>query len=220
MREPGKPSKQYRLLGGLPLLIQTLRAFERHPGTDEIIVVVGASEVEGVAEALRIHGIEKLAAVVAGGDTRQQSVGRGLAAVSEMSSTTLVHDAVRPFVSAALITSLIDAARAHGAAAPALPVTDTLRRGVRGMFGDTVDREDLWRMQTPQVARTEWMKQAHKELEATDRTDEVALLREMGLPVRIVEGSSLNIKVTTPSDWDLAERLWPTWEKRELLAHR
>jgi 2-C-methyl-D-erythritol 4-phosphate cytidylyltransferase len=176
-----------------------------------LVVVVPAAAVAVVEAMLAAYGVE--AAVTAGGATRQDSVGRGLAAAPDGIEIVLVHDAVRPFIAADRIAAVVEAVRAEGAAALAVPVADTVRRAEGGAFGETVPREGLWRMQTPQAAQLGWLREAH---EAARRdgftgTDEVALLQRAGRRVRLVEGDARNVKLTHPADWALAEALWEQW---------
>ena len=214
MAAPGAPAKQFRDLGGAPVLVQTLRAFLRHEAVGPAVVVVPVGEAGATRALLAAHGAE--AAVVAGGRTRQASVAAGVRALPEAVEVVLVHDAVRPFVSRSVIGSTIEAARAHGAAAAAVPVADTLRQGGAGpLFGATVDRAGLWAMQTPQAARRAWLVRAAANAAGHVATDEVGLLQHAGHPVRIVEGDARNVKLTRPSDWALAEALWPGWMRDE-----
>ena len=207
----GGDVKQFRPLGGAPVLVQTLRAFARHPEVGPLVAVVPAQAVDAVREMLADH--EVAAVTVAGGPSRQASVGRGLAALPPDTPLALVHDGARPFVSARVITDVLTDARTHGAAAAALPVADTLRHGGAGpLFGDTVPRDGLWAMQTPQGARLGWLRRAYGNTRAV-ATDEAGLLQAVGYPVRIVEGDARNRKLTHPSDWPLAEALWPMWER-------
>lgn len=204
---PGEPAKQFRPLGGASVLVQSLRALLRHPEVGPAVVVVPAGEEGATADRLREAGVE--ARVVTGGATRQASVGNGVRALPPSVDLVLVHDAVRPFVSAAVIDRVIEAARAGGAAAAAVRVADTLRQGGDGpLFGATVPREGLWAMQTPQGARRDWLERAHANAGRELATDEVGLLQYAGYPVRIVEGDARNLKLTQPSDWALAEMLW------------
>ena len=209
----GGVPKQLRLLGGAPVLIQTLRAFAGHPAVGALVVVVPAFDRDAFRWMMDEHGLE--AVVTAGGATRQESVRKGLDAVPEAADLALVHDAVRPFVTAAQITAVVAAARADGAAAPAVPVTDTLRRAEGDAFGATVPREGLWRMQTPQAARLDWLRGAHAAAarDGFTGTDDVELLQRAGRRVRLVEGDARNLKLTHPADWALAEALWPGWER-------
>lgn len=211
---PGAPPKQFWELGGAPVLVQTLRAFARHPDVGPAVVVVPAGEEERTADRLRAFDVE--AVVVVGGPTRQTSVGNGVRALPPSVDLVLVHDAVRPFISAGVIARVIGAARAFGAAAAAVQVTDTLRLGGDGpLFGETVSREGLWAMQTPQAARRDWLERAHANAGGELATDEVGLLQHAGHPVRIVEGDAWNLKLTRPSDWTLAQAIWPAWMRDE-----
>ena len=213
----GGTRKQFRSLGGAPVLVQTLRVFERHPAVASIIVAGPVGEADDLADELRAYDLTKLHAVVEGGATRQDSVGRGLDALPADTDLVLVHDAVRPFLPAERLSAVIDAARTHGAAALAIPTADTVRRG-GDTFGATVPRDGLWRMQTPQAFRLDLLREAHAaaEVSGTDApsTDEVELVQRLGHAVHVVEGSALTFKITTPDDWTLAEALWPVWEKR------
>lgn len=210
LRLGGTP-KQFRMLGGKPLLVQTLLVFDRHPHVDHLIVVCPSDAVAALRTQLPAQGLQTALHVVAGGETRQASVAYGLAAVPEEVDVVLVHDGVRPFVAPAQVQAVIDEARAHGGAALAVPVTDTLRRGTDEGFGETVPREGLYRMQTPQGFRIAWLRAAHEQArrEKWVETDEVALVTAAGYPVRIVPGSAGNLKITTAADWAVAQALWP-----------
>ena len=210
----GGHRKQFRRLGGEPLLVQTLLVFERHPEVDHLLVAAPPEATSVLETELRAHGLSKLVAVVAGGATRQASVLAALQAVPPAVGVVLVHDAVRPFVEAGYLSSVIRTVRTDGAAALALPVTDTLRRGSGTRFGETVPRDSLYRMQTPQGFRREWFEEAHARAQNDGflATDDVELVQRTRRRVRIVLGSPRNIKITTPEDWKLAQRLWPHWE--------
>lgn len=210
----GGRRKQFRRLGGEPLLVQTLRVFERHPKIDHLLVAAPGEATEALEAELRRVGLSKLTAVVAGGSTRQESVRAALAAVPPTVDVVLVHDAVRPFVEARHLVAVIEAVRAKGAAALALPVVDTMRYGAKTGFGETVSREGLYRMQTPQGFRRDWFEDAHNKAGQQDvqATDDVELVQRLGRQVQIVVGSPRNIKITTPEDWELAQLLWPHWE--------
>ena len=211
----GGEAKQFRTLGDAPLLVQTLRAFAGVEEIETVVVAAPENEVNAVEELLAQFGLA--VQVVAGGATRQASVGEGLEAIGESAEIVLVHDAVRPFISAKKIREIIKAIHEYGAAAVAVPVADTLRRGADVVFGETVDREGLFRMLTPQGARTDLLLKAYAKAKADSftGTDEVAVLQRAGVDVHLVLGDERNIKLTRPSDWALAKTLWPEWLRTE-----
>ncbi|MEX0822076.1 MAG: 2-C-methyl-D-erythritol 4-phosphate cytidylyltransferase [Rhodothermales bacterium] len=206
----GGTRKQYRMLGGASLLVRTLQVLQASPAIDHIVVAAPESDVDGLTERLGAQDIHKLHALVRGGASRQASVAAALAAVPDGTDIVVVHDAVRPFVPPSCIERVVDTARRGGAASLAVPATDTLRRGRDDVFGETVDRSGLYRMQTPQAFRAAWFREAHRAARAEGYigTDDVALLQRMGREVTIVAGSPMNIKITTLDDWLLAEALW------------
>ncbi|WP_412067897.1 2-C-methyl-D-erythritol 4-phosphate cytidylyltransferase [Rubrivirga sp. IMCC43871] len=210
MAQAGAPAKQFRVLGGAPVVVQTLRAFASHPVVGPLVVVVPAGEEASTRDLLAEHGVA--ADVATGGRTRQASVANGVLALPASVETVVVHDAVRPFVTRSVIAKCVMVARQHGAAASALRVADTLRQGGDGpFFGDTVSRDGLWAMQTPQAARRDWLTRAAANAAGHLATDEVGLLHHAGYPVRIVEGDPRTLKITRPGDWALAQALWPGW---------
>ncbi|MEL6615138.1 MAG: 2-C-methyl-D-erythritol 4-phosphate cytidylyltransferase [Bacteroidota bacterium] len=202
--------KQFRMLGGEPVLVRSLRVLASV--VDAVVVAVREVEVKAVRGML--SDVEDLRdavhAVVAGGDSRQASVARGLDAVPKSAVIVLVHDAVRPFVTPEAVRAVAEAVREHGAAALAVPVADTLRAGRDGAFGETVDRSGLWRMQTPQGARRDLLADAlaRAQQEGLVATDEVGALTRAGVEVAIVDGDERNLKLTRPADWALAEAIW------------
>ena len=209
----GGTRKQFRLLGNRPLLVQTLLAFERHPAVGHLIVAAPPASVSEVSTRLQSEGLTKLTAVVRGGDSRQASVRHALRAVPAPVEWVLVHDAVRPFLAADVLHTLLRTIRAEGAAALAVSVADTLRHAEGGVFDTTVPRDDLFRMQTPQGFRRAWLEEAHRHAaeNSTTATDDVELVQQSGHTVRLVEGRPHNFKITTPGDWTLAQQLWPAW---------
>lgn len=215
----GGRRKQFRLLGQKPVLVQTLYVFERHPDVDHIIVATPPEAVIPLQEELRRIGVTKLRHVVAGGTTRQDSVGAALAHTADSVDVVMVHDAVRPFVRLSHVTDVIIAAREHGAAALAVPVVDSVRRVDGIIFKETVSRENLYRMQTPQGFRRDWLIQAHRSAGEAGvmANDDVDLIQRAGFDVRYVVGSNLNVKITTREDWEHAIKFWPIWE--ESLHH-
>ncbi|MDX1548213.1 MAG: 2-C-methyl-D-erythritol 4-phosphate cytidylyltransferase [Rhodothermales bacterium] len=216
----GGHRKQFRRLGGQPLLVQTLRMFETHGEVDHLLLAAPADAVAALDAELRSSGLTKLLAVIEGGETRQASVRAALAAVPAAVEVVLVHDAVRPFLEPERLSAVIGAVREYGAAALAIPAVDTLRKGQGGRFGETVPREGLLRMQTPQGFRKDWFEAAHTQAAADGytATDDVDLVQRLGRPVQIVPGSPRNMKITTPGDWELAQILWEHWSPVGLVA--
>ena len=213
----GGARKQFRMLGGKPLLVQTILLFEKHPEVDFVVIAVPELEVQRIKNLLGDEDISKLCAVLPGGASRQQSVHAGLKAVPPEADIIMVHDGVRPFVSREAISELIASIEEKGAGALAIPVADTLRYGREGRFGRTTSRDELYRMQTPQGCKRAWFLDAATQAirSGYDATDDVDLFQRAGYDVSIVDGSSLNFKITTRADWDLACIIWPDWERSE-----
>ncbi len=202
---PGGP-KQYRLLGGIPVLRRTLAAFASHPGIDHVCAVIHPDDAE--AYEVAAAGLPKLLPPTFGGATRQASVALGLESLHKISPTNvLIHDGARPLVSAAIISRTLDALTTHRGALVSLPVTDTLRRVDAGQAGETVSRDGLWRAQTPQAFRFDAILDAHRKASARDLTDDVAVAAAAGIEVAMIEGDEMNLKITSAADLDLAERL-------------
>jgi 2-C-methyl-D-erythritol 4-phosphate cytidylyltransferase/2-C-methyl-D-erythritol 2,4-cyclodiphosphate synthase len=206
----GSTPKQYALIGGRAVLARTIEAFLRHPAINEVKVVIHPDDRNRYA-ALATGTPEKLHAPAIGGDTRQDSVLKGLEALADSSpDLVLIHDAARPFVSASTIAAVIAALRHRPAALAALPVTDTLKRGsVDGIVEKTISRDRLWRAQTPQGFHFVPILAAHRK--AADAglgqfTDDAAIAEWAGLDVAIVEDSPSNVKLTTAEDLELADR--------------
>lgn len=203
--------KQYRPVGGVPVLRRTVDVFLGHPGLRRVVIVVHPDDGDLLARALgeRRHDV----LVVHGGPTRQASVRLGLEALAgDAPAFVLIHDAVRPFADAALINRTIAAVDAASGAIPAMPVADTLKRGSGGgTIEATVARRDLFAAQTPQAFPFAAIRTAHAAAAAdgdVEFTDDASIAEWAGMPVRLVEGSVDNVKLTTARDIALAhERL-------------
>lgn len=206
----GGKRKQYRRLGDESLLSRVLRLFDEHPRVDSIVVAVPPSDLTFLEKEFAERRLRKLHGIVPGGETRQASVAAAFDAAPSSADIVLIHDAARPFLPPDRIDAVIDAANAFGGAALAVPESDTLRRVVDAYFSETVRREGIYRMQTPQGFRRDWFAEAVDAARRDDHiaTDDVALVGRIGRPVRVVRGSTLNFKVTTSEDWLLAEALW------------
>lgn len=213
-RMGGNIPKQYLTLGNLPLLVYSLQVFQQIEGIDEVILSVPASDLEYCyREIVKPFGLEKVTQVVAGGTRRQDSVRNGLAAISDRPDGVLVHDGVRPFIDQHMVKNVIDCAGQTGAAVVAMPIHDTVKRvDSSGIIQETLKREELWQIQTPQVFRYDWLVEAHQRAQQHqwDVTDDAALIERMGYPVSVVEGSCFNIKVTKPDDLVFGEAILKT----------
>jgi 2-C-methyl-D-erythritol 4-phosphate cytidylyltransferase len=205
--------KQFLQLAGTPVIFHTLRVFEQCDSIHEVIVVLPAAESAGFLSQAGKLGLRKIARVVPGGATRADSVKRGLMAVrSATAEIVAVHDGVRPFVTVEEVESTIAAAQSDGAAILVAPVTDTIKQVVDGHVVETFDRNRVRRALTPQCFRYDILRRAYEHTDVTDRsiTDESVLVEKLGFPVRIVEGSPRNIKITTAEDLAIAEALLAT----------
>jgi 2-C-methyl-D-erythritol 4-phosphate cytidylyltransferase len=204
--------KQFLSVGGVPVLVRSVKAFLEVSRVDAVCVAVRPTERERVEEQIREHKLGKRVHVVEGGDSRQESVGNALAALeSNDDDLVLVHDAVRPLIDAATIERTIDAVERHGAAIVGLPAVDTIKQVERTADGAivtaTIPRERIVLAQTPQGARVELLRRAFAEAK-TDGfagTDEASLLERAGVEVAVVLGSAKNFKITQPGDIELAE---------------
>lgn len=209
------PSKQFTELGGTPILIHTLRKFAATPRVAEIFVALRKDEISGFRERLEKEAkdiLQKNVELVEGGAHRQHSVANALAAVSaQPDDIILVHDAVRPFVTSAIIDEVIEGVRKFGAAIAGMPAVDTVKQVERTADGalitSTVPRERVVMAQTPQGFRYEILKRAFDEAAADGfiGTDEASLVERSGKEVAVVMGSPRNLKITTPFDMLLAE---------------
>lgn len=201
--------KQYRKIGGQPVIARTLETFLDHPWIGHVAVVIHADDRELFRDATGANA-DRVIAVV-GGATRQKSVRLGLLALRRrMPKKVLIHDGVRPFVDAGLIDRTIEAIDASGGALPALAVSDTLKRATAdGSVGATVPRDGLFAAQTPQGFPYEAILDAHERAAAEGRedfTDDAAIAEWVGLPVRLVAGAPDNVKLTWARDIALADQ--------------
>lgn len=194
-------------LGGEPMILRTVRAFEDCEAVKEIVIVTRQDLMGPIAELC--SGFTKIRSVVQGGSSRQESVKLGLLAFSKEVRLAAVHDGARPLVSGELIDKVIRAAHSYGAAAPAIPVKDTIKVFEGGFIAATPDRSTLRAVQTPQVMDRDLLLGALEkaEQEGTALTDDCSAVEHIGMRVRLVEGEERNLKVTTPLDLKIAELL-------------
>jgi 2-C-methyl-D-erythritol 4-phosphate cytidylyltransferase/2-C-methyl-D-erythritol 2,4-cyclodiphosphate synthase len=201
-------NKVFAAASGKPILAHTLSAFERCDLIDEIVLVVGEAEIDEARTVSEEYGISKVKAVVAGGSHRQDSVWRGIEAISGSSDIVAIHDGARPLIHQETIEATIAAAREYGAAVAAAPVIETIKIAGPGDFViSTPDRSLLWGIQTPQTFQKELLVQAFQKAwtDGYYATDDAALVEHLGHPVKLVRGTYDNIKVTTPQDLDFVE---------------
>ena len=203
-------NKVFLTLAGKPMLLRTLLTFSKVPDVGELIVAVGADEVEPVTSLLgRVKGLAPWR-VVEGGTERQYSIRNGLALVSEEADIVLVHDAARPLIRRDTIEELIRVVRAEGAAIIAVPEKNTIKIAAEdGTVAATPPRSSLWQVQTPQGFRKDILMEANRKADEDGflGTDDASLVERLGVPVRIVRGEYSNIKVTTPEDMVVAEAI-------------
>ncbi|MET0688815.1 MAG: bifunctional 2-C-methyl-D-erythritol 4-phosphate cytidylyltransferase/2-C-methyl-D-erythritol 2,4-cyclodiphosphate synthase [Methyloceanibacter sp.] len=222
--EAGAAPKQYRLLGGLPMLARSIGAFAHHPNVDAVAVVINPDDTDLYA-ATSAPFATRLRAAVPGGARRQDSVRLGLEALAarDAPSAVLIHDAARPFADADLITRVIAGLKSHAGALPCLPITDTLKRGADGRVTGTVDRTELWRAQTPQGFRFDAILAAHRAA-AQDPTliftDDASVAEWYGLDVALVEGAEDNRKLTTAEDFRIADEMLQRGAARSAASTR
>lgn len=203
-------SKQYLLMDHKPIVVHTLETLESMAEIDEIVVVAGQGDEAKCEDYVRQYGLTKVKSVVGGGAERQHSVLNGLRELSADIEDVLVHDAVRPFAEPAHIIACWRKAQEVGAAVLAVPVKDTIKVvDAAGLIRSTPERRSLWAIQTPQAFRLSALLKAHEQAAADGflGTDDAMLTERLGMDVAVVEGSYDNIKITTPEDLLLAEKL-------------
>ena len=211
-RVGGTQPKQYRPLGGIPMLLRALSPFASHPEVAHTVVTLPPADLTQPPGWLT-ELVGSTLTVVAGGAKRSDSVAAGLAALPGECLTVLVHDAARPLISRDLIDAVIAVARQGEGAVPALPLTDTVKEADRDegdlRIARTLPRQRLWRAQTPQGFPRPMLEAAYARArgEGATATDDAALVERLGQVVRLVPGSPRNLKVTTEEDFRLAELL-------------
>jgi 2-C-methyl-D-erythritol 4-phosphate cytidylyltransferase len=211
-RMAGPQPKQFLALAGVPILIHSLRAFAAAPRVTSIYVAVRKTEMERAEAQVAEYGFAGRVRVVEGGEKRQESVANALSVLpAQPDDIVLVHDAVRPLIDASTIERTIDAVIEHGAAIVGMPAIDTIKQVERTAHGAivtaTIPREFVVQAQTPQGFRYGLLQSAFAESTADGfvGTDEASLLERAGIPVAVVPGSQVNLKITQPGDLELAE---------------
>ncbi len=220
VRFGGETAKQYRLIGGVPMVLRALRPFTLHPEVAQVVLVLPPADAANPPAFLSVLSAASSSAqsaasalsIIPGGTHRGDSVRAGLSALRGECTVVLVHDGARPFVDRGVIEAVIAFARAGEGAVPAVPLSDTIKEASAAdstLIRRTHPRARLWRAQTPQGFPRAVLEEAHARAarDGHRATDDAALVEALGIPVRLVPDSSRNLKVTTPEDLALAELL-------------
>jgi len=203
-----KKPKQFLEIHGKPLIIHTLQKFDDCPAIDEIILVLSFDKIETFNQTIAKFNIKKLTKIVAGGKSRAESVLNGLKSIDNQVEIVAVHDGARPLVSVEEISQTVKRAKETGAACLVARVTDTIKEVKDEKIVKTIDRSKLRRALTPQCFRYEILKRVFAENVINETiTDECSLAEKLGIEISIVEGSTQNIKITTPEDLIFARDL-------------
>jgi 2-C-methyl-D-erythritol 4-phosphate cytidylyltransferase len=203
----GTSRKQFMLLDGSPILLHTIRKFASTPAVSEIVVALRGEDIEWVRELLRVEKFDKTVRLVEGGDSRQESVEHALTTLDPATELVAVHDAVRPFIEHSVLEKVFAEAEESGAAIVGIVPVDTVKQVHRNKIRQTIPRDRLILAQTPQVFRFDLLKSAFAKAREDNfaGTDESSLVERLDqVEVSVVPGSDRNLKITKPSDMDLA----------------
>ncbi len=201
--------KLFLSLGDVPVIVRTLRTLESSPHITEIILVSREEQIVPLGQLCMDAALGKVRKIVVGGETRSASVLAGIREADPASELIAVHDGDRPLVTVEIIDTVIEKAAQRGAAAPAVPVKDTIKRALGGVVAGTPDRSELYAVQTPQVFEHGLILGALEKAlsDGAELTDDCSAVERIGMPVCLVQGSYDNIKLTTPEDLAVAEAI-------------
>lgn len=196
-------------LNGAPLIVHTIRAFQSHAKIDQIVIVTREGLIDTIKSVCFEHSFKKVTHIVPGGTTRTESVMKGLSHVRKDIGYVAVHDGARPFVTEKIITDTIEKAVEYHAAAPAIPVKDTIKMVSGHIVTHTPLRSSLFAVQTPQIFDVDLLRAALTKAikDGTSVTDDCSAVEALGMSVYLTEGSDKNIKITTPTDLMLAQAI-------------
>lgn len=214
-------AKQFAVIAGESVLVRSAKLFEESEDVQEIVVVTRETDIPGVRNILKKAGIAKVTRIVAGGDTRQESAKIGFDAVNPEADFVAIHDAARCLCTPQMLEAVLESAFVNGAAAAACRNTDTLKRtNGTDLVTETLERENTWRVQTPQVFKADIYRAASYTCakEHFTATDDCALCEHVGFPVHLVDCGPMNIKITYPEDTVIAEAILASREKKENKA--
>lgn len=201
--------KPFIEVNGLPLIVHTIQHFEACALIDGVILVVPQERMAEFEGLVQKHGLAKVTRIVVGGATRRESVYNGLQVIDHDTQIIVVHDGARPLADAALIEKAVQEAAGFDAVVTGVPVSPTIKRvDPESMtITETIARSNLWEIQTPQVFKRDVLIKAHQQNGTKEATDDAMLVEQLGIKVRIIEGSVHNIKVTTLEDLATVEAL-------------
>lgn len=204
----GKP-KQFLKLKNKPVILYPLIAMQKCKAVSGIFISSSPDYFDYLHKMAVENKVTKLLALVEGGKTRFESVKNAFGQIELITSAdyVLIHDAARPNISAAMLDSMINGAMKYGNVIPGTPVSETVKRVKNSVIVETINRENLWTVQTPQVFRYKDLNDSYRKAKRRDFTDEASLVESAGYRVRIIEGQRANIKITTPEDLDLMKRI-------------
>lgn len=196
-------------LDGVPVLIRTLTVFQNSPLIDEVVLVTREHEIDEISDLCKQYALDKVTRVVAGGSTRTESVLNGVRAASKQADLIAIHDAARPFLTERVLAECISAAKSYHAAAPAVPIKDTVKKVNGKLVETTLDRSSLVAIQTPQIFTRELITAALFDAmeQGVSLTDDCAAVERLGMSVFLTEGNYYNLKITTREDLVFAKAI-------------
>ncbi|MDO8663024.1 MAG: 2-C-methyl-D-erythritol 4-phosphate cytidylyltransferase [Candidatus Omnitrophota bacterium] len=211
-----KTSKVILKLGSKPVIVYSLGILNEHPKIKEIIIVANPQNFESLRGIIKKNKFYKAVKVVLGGKKRKDSVAAGLRVINSKADFVLIHDAARPFITRDLVSLVINEAYESKAAILGVPVKATIKRcklqGAECMVKETIDRKNIWEVQTPQVFARDLILKAYQRFSHSDATDDAMLVERLGAKVSVVLGSYKNIKITTPEDFIIAKGVAYLWK--------
>ena len=195
------------MLNGKPLLAYSMEVFDKFPLIDGIIIVTHEYHVLDVEDVVRHYNFKKVQRVIIGGETRSASVYKGMEEAGEKADILVIHDGARPLIKPRTVQLAVEQCKLHGAAVVGVRVKPTIKKvdPLNLFVRETLNRAELWEVQTPQVFKREILWKAYAQKWAEDTTDDASLVERLGVPVKVVEGDYDNIKITTNEDLVLAE---------------
>ena len=217
----GKP-KQYININGIPMILYSLLAFQESKAVNEIIVSADNGYFDFLHGLILKNNIKKLSNLVERGKTRYHSVKNAFMQVNGLpNDIIIIHDAVRPNINVNFIEKLVSGLRKYDGLIPGLEITETVKKEKKGIVAETINREHLVTVQTPQVFRYRVLKESYRKCgNEADFTDEAALVEKAGFKVKITDGNKSNIKITTPGDIQILKAIWNTSLNWKIITRR